>query len=119
MDKQEICTSFRMAKNKQNQITVLAQLTDSDVETIDEILFDHGLYIREDRCTRCGRIFQRCGKPYCRDCETRLFRSKAEKDARKKWIRYQIRENEARKMSLMRQIALLDQENQRLKEGMT
>lgn len=114
-EREEICESFRLAANKRQQIGILAELYDTDKETVVEILRDAGLYVRECMCRRCGKRYKRLLAPVCRQCEEIEAKEKLRKEARKKWVDYQIRQNEQRAASLLRQAALLKLENDRLK----
>ena len=58
-DKQQIITSYKQARNKAEQVTILAQLTETDNETIVMILEDAGVY--EGAYKKC----QQCGRDYC------------------------------------------------------
>ena len=75
--KEDIVRSYRMAKDKIKQITILAQLTCSDTETIMEILDDAGEFDGKYKvCTQCGKrypsISVRGHQYFCPTCkETR------------------------------------------------
>lgn len=49
MTKHEICDLYRHAKNKPREVGILAELTASDTETIEEVLRDADLYREADR----------------------------------------------------------------------
>ena len=51
----EIVTLYKMAKDKDEQIFILAELTASDADTIIEVLKDFGEY-KEMNIQRCVRI---------------------------------------------------------------
>lgn len=54
----EIIAMYRKAKYKEEQVTILAQLTASDTDTILEILKDAGVYSGAYRsCPKCGKKF--------------------------------------------------------------
>lgn len=62
MDTTEIIISYRQAKDKINQINILADLTRSDLETILEVLKDAGEDTTEaekrfKRCKWCGLLY--------------------------------------------------------------
>ena len=118
MDEEEICRSFRLAKNKREMITILADLTDTDTETVAEVLGDAGLFVSESRCRKCGRKYKRLLDSVCRDCAEKIAREKAHRAAREKWVRFLIAENEVRRASLLRQAALIEAENKKLKEAL-
>lgn len=58
LSKDEIITLYKKAKYKEDQVTILAQLTASDTDTILEILKDAGVYSGAYRsCPKCGKSF--------------------------------------------------------------
>lgn len=118
MTNAEICDSFRRADNKRQQIGILAELTATDKETVAEVLADAGLYVKECRCAKCGKPFRRIYSTTCRECADKKARREMRKVGRRTWIRYQIAENEVRRQSLLRQAALIQAENERLREVM-
>lgn len=66
----EIARQYRLAKDKYNQIIILAQLTASDVETIMQILDEQGCLNDKKVCEICGEEY--CtydGKGYCPSCK--------------------------------------------------
>lgn len=75
--KDEVIYLYRRAKDKRHQISILAQLTCSDTETIMEILDDAGEFDGKYKvCTQCGKrypsISVRGHQYYCPACkETR------------------------------------------------
>lgn len=70
--KDDIVRSYRMAKDKIKQITILAELTCSDTDTIIAILDDEGIFNGTHRvCTRCGMEYpalHRRGRSFCPRC---------------------------------------------------
>ena len=116
MDREEIVVMFRLSKNKREQISILADLTDSDEETIIEILRDSGEYVALSKCPKCHKIFPRLLSRYCESCEGLLRKQRTEEQRYKSWLRWQIKRNEVKKKSLIRQIGELEQESKRLKE---
>lgn len=56
IDVNDICYLYKSAKNKDEQVFILADLSCSDPETIIEILKDEGLYEENQiqQCLRCG-----------------------------------------------------------------
>lgn len=54
-DKEEIVCSYRTAKNKAEQIEILAELTASDIDTIIMVLKDAG-----EKMPRSMKRFRRC-----------------------------------------------------------
>lgn len=113
---EEMCELFKGAQNKRQQVRILAELTDTDVETVVEILRDAGLYVRSRRCKKCGKLFKAYVSPLCRECEEAAARDRKQERARARWIAYEIERSKQRKASLLRQVALVDLEIQRLKE---
>ena len=71
----EIISLYVNAKDKDKQITILAELTASDIETIVEVLKDNGIYQQNNivTCKGCGRMFICEGSKrlpsYCRPCK--------------------------------------------------
>ena len=58
LSKEEIIFMYKGAKHKEEQISILAQLTASDTDTILEILKDAGVYSGAYRnCPKCGKVF--------------------------------------------------------------
>ena len=58
LTKDEVISMYMKAKHKEEQITILAQLTASDTDTILEILKDAGVYSGAYRnCPKCGQRF--------------------------------------------------------------
>lgn len=55
MEINEICYLYKTAKDKDDEIFILAQLTCSDPETIIEVLKDEGIYEENhiQRCIKC------------------------------------------------------------------
>lgn len=116
MDRNEILTSFRQAKDKREQVHILADLTGSDEETVEEILKDAGLYVTIAKCRKCHRTYQKYISPYCPDCKLKIETAKRKAEEYRRWVRWLIRENEVKRYSLLRQIAMIDEENRKLKE---
>lgn len=68
----EIVTLYKMAKDKDEQIFILAELTASDADTIIEVLKDFGEYkeMNIQRCFNCHELYiayNRCR--VCQDCK--------------------------------------------------
>ena len=81
----DVVSLYRGAKNKKEQIKILAELTCSDTDTIIAILEDAGEFDGTYRvCTRCGRKFAavsnrgRAFCPYCRKNEAEISNLKYE-----------------------------------------
>lgn len=77
MKSSEICNMFRAAKDKRKQIRVLANMTDSDSETIIQVLKDHGLCVRYGKCARCGFDSMLYFTKYCTECEDAIALEKS------------------------------------------
>lgn len=73
----EIARSYRLAKNKYEQIKILAELTLSDDETIIQILEEQGCLQDKKVCAICGKEYQTwtvSGKGFCPDCKKKQRR---------------------------------------------
>lgn len=116
MEISEICERFRHAKDKQTQIIILSNLADIDKETVIEVLKDHGLCVRKAKCRKCGMQFDKYLTPICPDCLDKADRMKAERDERRRAAEKKILQNEALRLSLLRQIAAIDIDNKRCRE---
>ena len=58
LTKDEIISMYKKAKYKEEQVSILAQLTASDTDTILEILKDAGVYSGAYRhCPKCGKLY--------------------------------------------------------------
>lgn len=114
MDEWEICLSFSQAKNKREQIEILAQLTASDVETILTILHTNGLCVDEGICRRCSRKTQRYLGRLCWECFWRKEEQRAEKSNMRKLYKDCIARNSVKINGLAREIARLIAENERM-----
>lgn len=116
MNNAELCRAYELAEDKREAIIELARATDTDTETVVEVLCDAGLYARECKGELCGAQFKKLLSPACRNRENEKQREQASKAALEKWVRYQIAQNEQRKASLLRQAVLITLENIRLGE---
>jgi hypothetical protein len=116
MDQNEICKSFRDAKDKAMQIHVLADLTLSDDETIIEILKDNNLFVKESQCRKCGDRYKRFLSPYCEKCAEKIRKAKEHEDKRKKWVLYAVEKNEVKRAEYLRKADELRDENIKLME---
>lgn len=103
MDTKEICTSFKLSQNKRMQISILAELTDTDKETIIEILRDNGLCVRMGRCKVCGKTGEMYLNNVCKDCQMEKSRRAVRENTRKSVIMFQIKQKEQRRRGLMRE----------------
>ena len=99
LTKEEIIALYKKAKYKEEQITILAQLTASDTDTILEILKDVGVYSGAYRnCPKCGKSFPalthynkgRC----CEECR--------ERSAKISNLRYRLKKNATRMQEIQR-----------------
>lgn len=66
----EIVTLYKMAKDKDEQIFILAELTASDADTIIEVLKDFGEYkeMNIQRCFNCHELYIERNR--CRVCDS-------------------------------------------------
>ena len=64
VDIDDICYLYKTAKDKDEQVFILADLTCSDPETIIEVLKDAELYEEKQiqQCIRCGKCISACPK---------------------------------------------------------
>lgn len=108
MDALEISIQFKQSLNKAQQINILAELTDSDTDTIIECLRDHGEYVKDARCRRCGGWYHQYLSPYCPDCED--IRA-AERES----IMFMIKVNSLKIKGLMSEINSLKKSNNMLR----
>ena len=116
MDQTEITTSFRQARNKSEQIRILADLSDTDTETVIEVLKDNDMCVSVAKCRRCGRTFQKYLRPYCPTCERLIAAQKRQAENYKRWVLWQIKQNAVKRKALVRMVKDLDIDTQRLKE---
>lgn len=116
MEQDEILMMFRLSRNKREQIRILAELTDSDEETIIEVLRDNGEYVTLQKCRKCHRLFQKYLSPYCPDCEEIIQKQRTEEQRYKTWLRWQMKEIAVRKKALSRQISELNKQTEKLRE---
>lgn len=104
MDKEDIVIAYKTAKNKAEQIRILAELTNSDDETIIGYLRDAGIDAGAERtCTRCGRLYftpHKRGRAMCPSCKEE---AKQEKIREQKRIRAHISRNMAKIHDLTRE----------------
>ena len=88
MEINEICYLYKTAKDKDDEIFILAQLTCSDPETIIEVLKDEGIYEENhiQRCIKCKEMYIEYGRlqicPSCRRKHTVNKRRKEKRHAR-------------------------------------
>ena len=108
MDELEISIQFKQSLNKAQQINILADLTDTDTDTIIEILKDHGEYVTDSRCRRCGGWYHKYLSPYCPECEE--IRA-AERES----IMFMIKVNSLKIKGLMSEINSLKKSNNMLR----
>ena len=111
LSKQEIITMYKTAKNKEEQIPILADLTASDVDTILEILKDakvfNGAY---STCSRCGKQYPTIShhNPKKRCAECRKLASRISK------IKFQIKKNNSKIQEIQRSSAKYREELDKL-----
>ena len=68
----DICYLYKTAKDKDNEIFILAQLTCSDAETIIEVLKDAELYEEHQiqSCIKCKNMYIEPGRNHiCPECK--------------------------------------------------
>lgn len=101
MTNYEIAYEYSHAKDRTEQTRILSELTDSDVDTIIEILKDEGVYKEGDinykTCSRCGckyisDVKGRKGLNVCERCRTRRKRMH-----KNKWLKLYVRLDDYRK----------------------
>lgn len=114
MNNHEICYSYRHAVNKMDQITILAQLTASDEDTIIEILRSEGVlderHIKTRICCRCGREYRvrtQKGLPVCPACRDINIQIKE--------LEHVIRRNNAKIAEHIRNMGKITATNERLR----
>lgn len=85
LDINDICYLYKMAKDKDEEVFILSQLTCSDVETIIEVLKDAELYEEKQiqKCIKCGTYYIETRRAHiCLSCKKKasyLRRRKAKK----------------------------------------
>lgn len=111
MDKEDIVITYKQAKNKAEQIDILADLTMSDEETIITILRDAGVNAGIKRvCGLCGREYftkNKRGKALCLPCHEALLMEKVREQTR---IRQQISRNISRINDILKENESLKRE---------
>lgn len=73
----EISRLYQLAKDTDEEIFILADLTDSDVETIIEVLKDEGVYEEKQiqKCIKCKEMYIEKGRAHiCPSCKTKAMR---------------------------------------------
>lgn len=111
--KDEIILLYRQARDKVEQIRILADLTESDTETIMEILNDAGEYQGNYKiCSKCGQAYPvmfkngRSNKcPECRNISNEIAKKE-----------YRLKQNVAKIEDIIRQNAKLADEIRKMKE---
>ena len=99
LTKDEIIAMYKKARYKEEQVTILAQLTASDTDTILEILKDAGVYSGAYRnCPKCGKVFPALthynkGK-CCEECRQR--------SARIAYLKHRLKVNAAKMQEIQR-----------------
>lgn len=85
LDVNDICYLYKTAKDKDNEVFILSQLTCSDVETIIEILKDEGLYeeYQIQKCIRCGEYYIETRRAHiCLSCKKKASYERRKKERR-------------------------------------
>ena len=68
----EIIWLYKVAKNPDEEIFILGELTCSDVETIIEVLKDAGVYVERkiQKCIKCKQMYIENGRAViCQSCK--------------------------------------------------
>lgn len=107
MDEEEIIISYRTAKDKVEQIRILAELTASDEETIIECLRAAGeLKGYRKICCECGIEFptlQKSGRAKCPSCREKAREERKRRENIRAHKRAQIKRNLAKIQDLQRE----------------
>lgn len=76
MEIETIIYLYRTAEDKDKQVFILGELTDSDADTIIEVLKDHDVYEEKhiQRCFNCHELY--IEKNRCRVCDACKRKSK-------------------------------------------
>lgn len=112
---EELIDIYKHAKDKEEEIKVLVDLSDSDEATIIELLRDAGVYEGAYKvCIKCGRkfpgIYKRGHSNQCPECLT--FKSRYNKNIKT------IKKNFEKITELMAESNLILQELENMKEKM-
>lgn len=86
MEINEICYLYKTAKDKDNEIFILGELTLSDPETIIEILKDEGVYEEKQiqKCIKCKNMYIEYGRSHiCQYCKKKHKLAIKRKERRK------------------------------------
>lgn len=110
-----LLNSFKLARNKEKQIKVLAQVNNADVETIVALLRLNGLCVSKGTCSGCGKIKERYLHKRCWECFWKAYEIQEEKDRQKEIAKFLIKENCVRINKIFREMTDLTIENERLK----
>lgn len=76
LDNGDICYLYKTAKDKDNEVFILAQLTCSDADTIIEILKDEEVYEEQQiqRCIKCKELYIEVGRGHiCPSCRRKAM----------------------------------------------
>lgn len=116
MDAREIESRFIKSTDRAQAIHDLAKMSESDEETIIEVLKDKGICVKVARCQKCGRAFPMYLSPFCYTCEGVVKQRRELGKLNDAIIEYQIKKNATKKHELIMEIIRLDLELARLKE---
>ena len=116
MENNDICFFFQNAKDKREQIYILAQLTNSDTDTIIEVLKDHKLCVKYAKCRKCSKLFPKYLDPYCEQCRVMVERAKRHEVEKQKYVLKRITENEILRKDYLLKASELQIENTKLVE---
>ena len=111
-------SSFKFSKNKALHIFYLAEKTHTDKETVIEVLRDHGLYVKKDKCNICGATFKRYLVPMCQECIDRVNDLKEKREARREKIEWELCQLEIKRWNLLRSLADFDRTIYEKKEAL-
>lgn len=115
MTEEEICHRFRYAKNRREEIRILADLTASDAETIIEILRSHGLCVRVCKCRRCKQKYKQYLSLYCEPCGKEIAAEAEARRIQRKVVKDRLKRNTVLILSHQREIARITAENEELR----
>lgn len=73
----EISRLYELSKDKDEEVFIIAELTDSDPETIIEVLKDEGVYDEKciQTCIKCKEMYIEKGRAHiCPSCKSKAKR---------------------------------------------
>lgn len=87
---EEVVRYYRIARNKEEQIEILAQLTASDINTVIEVLRDAGVFDEKllkkfRKCVKCGCYIPGYHRSkYCKTCGEEADRKRRSEAAKRR-----------------------------------